>query len=756
MNPILKFVRMTFYICLPLMILFYGAVTKTAYTSLFIITSIITILCIIYWFSKKDLPAVSNKFAIPAFFLLIIVSFQILSTVILPLVSKSTYLNYNNPFIPYSADIFSTFQSLAKATSYFCIVFCFLTAFQSVKQKYRFLFYFCFIGFIISFFAIIKMILQQYGLFNVTQYSSGFGPYINRNHYAGYSNMVIPACWAFIAMSRERSKKILGLFFIVISGASLFLSLSRGGILSFFFSGFFILLFVYRIKDESPHHRRMFNFIGLFCIFLLLWWIGVDPVLKRLSTVLRFPDEPGFIYRFRWAMDGFGIIKDFPFFGTGPGTFKYVFAAYKTDAHQYFIDYLHNDYIQFIIEFGLIGFSVFLFYGYHYIKAIFLQIKNTSANKNQRYLWICSFSTVIAIGVHSFVDFNMHIPANIVCFLLILSLPFDITKYATAKTNLLKRNYLLFLILVVVQVFGTIASIDLLKYENSVDKALRHTEFVFKHEALSKCTDKRTYYSTGYYELGKAQFYEGLRINKTELLDSSITNFEKAICREPRNTEYYLRRGVARYLAAIRQKDNAYAGKLSNRALSDLHHAVKIDRTNGMMWYFYGSYLIKNWYDFWNKGDEQLRNGLNALSAAVTFRPSYLPKSFEKVLKIDNNYATLYYLLKTANSIKMLRPERLSRLATLHALFSHQLKKHMVEIDFGPCSKTELLYSTELIFNADRAVEQKKYEKALLLFEKVTKLPSSDENKINAHAGMARCLKMMQFKRGVLEPKTNN
>lgn len=746
MNPILKFVRGTFYTCLPLMILFYGAVTKTVYTSLFLITSIITILCVIYWFLKKELPVFSKKFVIPALILLLIVIFQILSTVIFYAVSHVNYFNNCTPFIPCSADIYSTLQSLTKATSYFCIVFCFLTAFNSLKHKYRFLFYFCFIGFVISFFAIIKMIMQQYDLFNFTHYSTGFGPYINRNHFAGYINMVIPACWALIAISHERSKKILSMFFIIITGSSLFLSLSRGGILSFFLSGFFTLLFVFKSKDGSHQNRRMFNFAGLFCIFLLLWWIGIDPILKRLSTVLRFPDEPGFIYRFRWSIDGLGLIKDFPFFGTGLGTFKYVFAACKTDLRQYFVDYLHNDYIQFIIECGLIGFSVFLFYSYRYLKTVFLQIKNTLPNENQRYLWICSFSTAIALGVHSFVDFNMHIPANMVCFLLILSLPFDITNYTTTKTNLSKRNYLLFFILVAIQAFGTIVSIDILKYESSVDKALRHTEFVFKHEALNTIVNKRAYYSRGYYQLGKAQFYEGLRSKKTELLDSSAANFEKAINREPRNTEYYLRIGVARYLTASRQKDDIAAEKLRSRALSDLHHAVKIDRTNGMMWYFYGSYLIKNWYDFWNKEDEQFRNGLNALSAAVTFRPSYLPKSFEKVLKIDNNYTTLFYLLKTATSIKMFKHERLERLAKLHSIFSRLLKKHILEIDFGTYSKTELLYTDELISMADVAMEQNRFEKALLQYEKVTKQPSSDENKVKAHAGMAQCLKMLQLK----------
>lgn len=747
MNLILKFVRGTFYICLPLIIMSYGAVTKTVYTALFSVTTVITILCLIYWFTRKELPAFSKKIVIPALILFAIIILQTLSTLLIYTASGSNYyLNKFTSFFPFSADIYSTIQSLAKASTYFCIIFCFLTAFQSLKHKYLFLLFFCFTGFAISFFAIIKMIMQQFGLFNFTWYEKGFGPYINRNHYAGYINMVIPACWALIAMSHERSKKILGLFFVIITASSLFLSLSRGGILSFFFSGFFTLLFIYKLKDDSHRNRRVLNFIGLFCIFLLLWWIGIDPVLKRMSTVLHFPDEPSFISRFRWSINGLGLIKDFPFFGTGLGTFKYVFAACKTDPRQYFVDYLHNDYIQFIIECGMVSFSIFLFYVYKYFKTALLQLKHIGPGKNQRYLWACSFSTAIALGVHSIVDFNMHIPANIICFLLIVSLPFDITKYTTVKTNLLKRNYIVFIILVIIQAFGTIVSIDMRRYENSVDKALIHSEFVFKHEALNDIVNNRTYYSKGYYELGKAQFYEGLRINKTGLITSSVNNFEKAINREPRNTEYYLRIGVARYLAANRHKDEITAGKLSNRALSDLHHAVRIDRTNGMMWFFYGSYLIKNWYDFWNKGDEQFRNGLDALSAAVSFRPSYLPKCFEKVLKIDNNYVTLNYLLNTVTSIKMLKKERLKRLAKLHSIFSQQLKKHLIEIDFGAYSKTELLYSNDLIDKADAAMKRNRYEKALLLYEKVTKLPSSDENKVKAHAGIATCCSEMLFR----------
>jgi len=744
LNLILKCVRVVFYLCLPFLILSYGAVETSVHIPLFAGTTIITILCLVYWFARKELPSFSNKIVIPALILLSSVILQILSTLIAnTTVSDGITLTNWNPLLPFSADIFSTCQSLAKTSSYICIVFCFITAFQSQKQKYHFLFYFCFIGFIISFFAIVKMVLQQYDLFNGAYYSRGFGPYINRNHYAGYINMVIPASGALIAISKERAKKILGLFFIVITTSSLFLSLSRGGILSMVFSGLVTSLILYKTKDTSYAKMRLLHGAGLFCVFLLVWWIGIDPVLLRLATIFHFPDEPGFIIRFWWSLDSLRVIRDFPLWGTGLGTLQYVFNAYKTDAHQYFVNFLHNDYFQFLVECGILGFSILLYYGYLYFKTVLSKITSKSSLSGQwRKLWIGSFASAMALSVHSLVDFNLHIPANCICFLLIISLPVDITRHTTAQKTFLSRNSTFLILFLVFQAFTTIVSIDLLNYERAVNKALRRSEFIVKHERLNDITNNRTCYAKGYYELGKVQFYKSLSINDTDLLLSSINNFNKAIRREPRNGKYYLRIGVARYVSAKLMKDNIAAGTLCNRALTDLHQAVKIERTNGMFWYFYGSYLIKNWYDFWDRGDEQFKGGVDALSAAVAFRPSYLPKSFEKILAIDNNYSTLHSLLKTVSSVKMLKSERLQRLITLHSFFANQLRKHMVEINFKTCSKSELLFSNENITMADRAMEQKKYEKALLLYEKVTKVPSTGENKIRAHAGIAASLRM--------------
>ena len=62
------------------MILFYGAVTKTVYTALFSVTTVITILCLVYWQRRKELPTFPKKNVVPVFILFAIIILQILST----------------------------------------------------------------------------------------------------------------------------------------------------------------------------------------------------------------------------------------------------------------------------------------------------------------------------------------------------------------------------------------------------------------------------------------------------------------------------------------------------------------------------------------------------------------------------------------------------------------------------------------------------------------------------------------------------
>src|SRR5262249_17786238 len=112
-----------------------------------------------------------------------------------------------------------------------------------------------------------------------------------------------------------------------------------------------------------------------------------------------------------------------PFIGTGSGTYLYYGRQFRTDRVQRDPEVVHNDYLQLLAEYGLIGaffFSVFLFvhlnrgwrdFGWLGPRRISVSSRLLS---NSLALNVGAIAAASAYIVHSFVDFNLHIPANVV------------------------------------------------------------------------------------------------------------------------------------------------------------------------------------------------------------------------------------------------------------------------------------------------------------------------------------------------------
>jgi O-antigen ligase len=102
-------------------------------------------------------------------------------------------------------------------------------------------------------------------------------------------------------------------------------------------------------------------------------------------------------------------------FGTGLETFSSIFPKYKTSDLQYYYLHLENDYLQLLCEMGILGFGIFLWL----VLRFFRQIASGYSPYDPRelssvhYLSLYGCLTgLVAIMIHSFWDFNMHIPSN--------------------------------------------------------------------------------------------------------------------------------------------------------------------------------------------------------------------------------------------------------------------------------------------------------------------------------------------------------
>ncbi len=148
--------------------------------------------------------------------------------------------------------------------------------------------------------------------------------------------------------------------------------------------------------------------------FVFLMWLGLDPVLNRISDLSPRA-------RYDVYLDTINMTKDFPVYGTGMGTFQYVYPGYKTLQSQLYYDHAHNDYLELVSDNGLVGFVIVL--------SAFIMFfwKTWERWWERRHYYakgvalggVCS---VIAIIAHSFTDFNLHIPANALFLSIILGL----------------------------------------------------------------------------------------------------------------------------------------------------------------------------------------------------------------------------------------------------------------------------------------------------------------------------------------------
>jgi O-antigen ligase len=125
--------------------------------------------------------------------------------------------------------------------------------------------------------------------------------------------------------------------------------------------------------------------------------------------------------RLRAAKDSLHILEDYPWLGTGLGTFDVVYPQYRSFPSDLRWDHAHNDYAEALAETGLLG-------GCLILSALFLGFRSGFRGLRDRLShgtgWIQTGAAIGCCGllVHALADFNFHIPANALWFAISLGI----------------------------------------------------------------------------------------------------------------------------------------------------------------------------------------------------------------------------------------------------------------------------------------------------------------------------------------------
>ncbi len=276
-------------------------------------------------------------------------------------------------------------------------------------------------GFLVSVFGILQHLTFNGKLYWFREMRYGgipFGPYVNRNHFAAFAELVIPVALVPLVMGKVRRERwfAVGLFALLPIGA-LFLSASRGGIISFAAEiGLLILLLILR---RSAGKHVLAGAAVLLVAFMLVSWLGARQIIDRFASMQSLEVQAG--KRASMRVDTWHIFREHFWTGTGLGTLQTVFPAYETNYDAKIVNHTHNDYLETLAETGILGaaccawFLVALFL--RSLRLLFLHDKSFPAALHLSGLVACA-----GFLVHSLVDFNLHIPANALLFFLMANL----------------------------------------------------------------------------------------------------------------------------------------------------------------------------------------------------------------------------------------------------------------------------------------------------------------------------------------------
>ena len=298
-------------------------------------------------------------------------------------------------------------------------ILCFLASQMLVRgsQARRLALIFSIYGAAVASFALIQGISSNGKLYWLRQPRMGgwiYGPYVNHNHYAGLMEMLIPIplVLSLTHLASQRARNLAAAAAAVMV-ATVFLSGSRGGMLATI--GELVILGVILVQQNRGWRSAMGLGIFLTIVAGLLIWVGGSDLSQRIASVGLSHSEISDHTRSEIDRDGLRMFLKRPILGWGLGTFPVVYPQFRTFYTNLFVNAAHNDYLQLLVEMGLLGFATMvLFVLIAYNRAI-KKLGNWTSDINGAVALACLLG-MSGILLHSVVDFNLQIPANAALF----------------------------------------------------------------------------------------------------------------------------------------------------------------------------------------------------------------------------------------------------------------------------------------------------------------------------------------------------
>ncbi len=511
-------------------------------------------------------------------------------------------------------------------------------------------------------------------------------------------------------------------------GAALFMTMSRGGIFSFISGLLFMAVLV--LTRKSIRKKGWILSAVAILIILTIAWLGATPVVERVLSIKVEIVSRYFGGRLPIWQGTIDIIKDYLIFGTGFGTFNYIFPQYqplKIITEHY--TYAHSDFLELLSEVGIAGFSIFLsglivFAGYGFKRFY---------KRHDPYvigMSIGIFGSLVSIFVHSFTDFSLHIPANAILLTIILSLFLSLLNYKHDgvllfhfKTYLLKpiTCYALYPVAVLLVSIFIVTSSRPAIADYYYRKSKDDSRFTIhdSRELLSRAIAFDPTNAVYHYQLGKLYSKDFTKYDMTkenpelsQRIQNTIDAYKEAVRLNPSNSKYHQSLAwTYGILADLNKRNTIDSMRITKLAHEHFQEAIILEPNNA---YRHRTYAI--WL-FDHPTEKNIEKGVIKYKKAVGLKSKFAEEAFNRYYKLTNNYDLLSNIVPdTIEGHFLLR--KFYEKKELHDKSSKEKKILLAKLsDFSYRASSDIYFRHGVIYESlglyDRA--ESKYKKALKL-----------------------------------------
>ena len=246
---------------------------------------------------------------------------------------------------------------------------------------------------------------EQYGL-------RASGTYLCPNHFADVLALLAPLAVALVFLPEAGFPlRLMAIYFLAVSAPALYWTQSRSGWLGL--AGGLAVTALLLARRASRARVLLVAAVLPLLAAAAGWsaWHALPAVRERFGAVFDDPEKSGGIRMQMWR-DMPEMILDRPVWGYGAGSFVWAYPPYQKNVRQHLTwDFLHNEYLQMLVEYGAVGLGLLLvalaWLGFATAGAIRRARERTGA-----VLLAGAAGGLASALVHACFDFNFHVFPN--------------------------------------------------------------------------------------------------------------------------------------------------------------------------------------------------------------------------------------------------------------------------------------------------------------------------------------------------------